>query len=149
MRDLADVSPQAQRLVDITLVQQLAGFVRDALHLQAADRLHARAGLDEQFKDAPHARSLRLIHHQLAVGDVVAEGHLPTHPHPASLRRRHLVPDPLPDHFALELCKAEQDVQRQPSHTGGRVKRLRDGDEGHPMRLHRLDELGEVHQRSR
>jgi hypothetical protein len=83
VHDLADVGPQVQDLVDVAFVQRPAGFRRDALRPQAADRLDAQAGLDEQREYAAHPRRLWLVHHQLAVGDVVAERNLAAHPHAA------------------------------------------------------------------
>ena len=45
-------------------------------------------------------------------------------------------------------AKREQDVQRQPSHRGRRVERLRDADEGDVVAIEHLDQLGEIHQRA-
>src|ERR1700730_5215731 len=46
-------------------------------------------------EDQPGSRSLRLIHHQFAVLDVIAERHVAAHPHALALRGRNLVADAL------------------------------------------------------
>ena len=70
----------------------------------------------------------RLVHDQLAVLDVVAERDEAAHPHALLARGGELVADALADDLALELREGEQDVERQPSHRGRRVERLRDAD---------------------
>jgi len=89
------------------------------------------------------------IHDQLAVLDVVAEWDHSAHPHPFSLRRRDLVPDPLTCHFPFELRKGQQDIEGQPAHRGCGVELLGDGDKTHAARIKSLDHLGEVGQTPR
>ena len=73
---------------------------------------------------------------------------MPPHPHAPGARGRELVPDALANHLALELGKAEEDVQRQPPHAGRGVKALGDADEGDVVGVKGLDQAREVHQRA-
>jgi hypothetical protein len=148
VRSLADVGPVVQQLVDVALVQRPAGLAGSALGPEAGHRLDARPGLGEDLEHAADAWGLLLVHDQLARHDVVAERHLAPHPHAAGAGGCEFVADSLANDLPLELRKAEQNVERQPSHAGGRVEALRHGHEGHAMRVHHLDQLREVHQRA-
>ena len=53
-------------------------------------------------EDQPDSRGLSLIHDQFAVFDVVAERHVPAHPHALAFRRRDLVADALAGYLSLE-----------------------------------------------
>jgi hypothetical protein len=53
-------------------------------------------------EDHPDGRRLGLIHDQFAVLDVIAERHVPAHPHALAFRRRDLVADALASDLALE-----------------------------------------------
>ncbi len=148
MRGLADIGPVVQQLIDVALVERSPCLAGGALRPEADHRLNARSCLGEDFEHAAHPRCLLLIHHQLPCHDVVAERHLAPHPHAASARGGEFVADPLANDLSLELREAEQDVQRQPSHAGGRVEALGDGHESDAVRIHHLHQLGEIHQRA-
>ena len=102
----------------------------------------------ELLEDPPHQRRLGVVHHQLPLAHVVAEGRVAAHPHAPLPRRRHLVANALANDLALELGKAEQDVQRQPPHAGGGIEALCDRNKRHVVRVEHLDQLGEIHQRA-
>ena len=51
------------------------------------------------------------VHNESLVFDIVAHGDGTTHPYAFALGGRHLVPDALGCHFALELCKGQKNVQ--------------------------------------
>ena len=70
---------------------------------QLLRQLRRRADAQEPLEDQPDELGLRLVHHQLAVDDVVAERWGAAHPHALAARRRELVADALADHLALEL----------------------------------------------
>jgi hypothetical protein len=70
------------------------------------------------------------------------------HPQALLARGEELVADAFTGHLALELGKREQDIQRQPAHGGGGVELLGDGNEGHPVPVEGLDDLGEVGERA-
>src|SRR5829696_6927707 len=59
-----------------------------------------------------------------------------------------LVADALAGDLALELCKRQQHVEREPPHAARRVERLGDGYERDALGIEELDELCEVGQRS-
>ena len=69
-----------------------------------------------------------------------------THPHVLALEGSDLVPDTLRSHFTLELCKAQQHVQRQAPHAGRGVKALCHRDKGRLSRIKPVDQLREVGQ---
>src|SRR6266571_8654444 len=48
----------------------------------------------------------------------------------------------------LELGEGEEHIEREPPHAGGRVEGLRHRDEGDPVLVEQLDQLGEVGKRS-
>ena len=110
--------------------------------------LVAEPTLQEAREDEPDEVRLRLVDHQLAVDDVVAERRHAAHPHALAPRGGELVADALADHLALELGEAEQDVERQPAHRRRRVELLGDGDERDAVPLEDLDDPGEVDQRA-
>ena len=112
---------------------------------QGVNRLEGEVAPENVNDDA----GLLLIDHQLTVAHVVAERRHAAHPHALLLGCGDLVAHALPDDLALELSKGQQDVQRQPSHAGGGVELLGDGDERHAAAVEDIDELGEVGQRAR
>ena len=78
----------------------------------------------------------------------IAERNGPTDPEALALGGRDLVAHPLADHLALELGKGEQHVEGKPAHAGGRVERLGDRHEGHPVFIEQVDQLREVGERA-
>jgi hypothetical protein len=56
--------------------------------------------------------------------------------------------DPLTGDLALELGKGQQHVERQPTHRGGGVELLGDGDERGAVPVEDLHHLGEVGERA-
>src|SRR5208283_1435470 len=63
------------------------------------------------------------------------------------LGRGDLVADALAGDLSLELGEGQQHVEGETSHAAGGVERLGDRDEGDPMSVEQLDELGEIHER--
>ena len=61
--------------------------------------------------------------------DIVAERRIAAHPDALLLGGGELVPDALAGDLALELGEGQQHIERQPTHRGGGVERLGDGDE--------------------
>ena len=92
----------------------------------------------------PDRLGLFWVHDQLAVAQVVAERHGPSHPHALALAGGDLVADALASDLALELREGQQHVERQPAHAGGGVELLGDGHEGGAMAVQHLHDLGEV-----
>jgi hypothetical protein len=68
------------------------------------------------------------------------------HPHALHSRSLHLVADALGSDLTLELGEAEQDVQRQPPHGGGRIEGLRHRDKGDAVPVEDLNQFGKIHQ---
>ena len=95
-------------------------------------------------EDEPHCLGFEFVHDQLAISNIVTERHWATHPHALLLGRGDLVADALAGNLALELREREQDVERQSSHAGGSVERLRNADERRTARIQYLDDLGEI-----
>ena len=132
---LAEVDAVAEDLVDRPLVDRLARPMLAVLRRPAISWCGRRAAApapasvaepepQEAGEDQPDQLGFLLVHHQLAVDDVVAERRDAAHPHPLPARGGELVADALADHLALELGEREQDVQRQPAHRRRRVERL-------------------------
>ena len=96
------------------------------------------------------ADRLRLLGHdfELLVDAAIAERNGSADPEALALGGRDLVAHPLADHLALELGKGEQHVEGEPAHAGGRVERLGDRHERHPVLVEQLDQLGEVGERA-
>ena len=155
---LAEVDAVVQDLVDRALVDRLArpvlavlrrpGFRRVAGAAQLLRQLGRRADAQEALEDQPDELGFRLVDHQLAVDDVVAERRRAAHPHALAPRGGELVADALADHLALELGEAEQDVQRQPAHRGGGVELLRYAYERNVVLVEYFDNPCEVDERA-
>ena len=84
---LPEVDPVVEQLVEVALVDELAALRPHALAPQLPRQHRRRADPDEALEDPAHDRGVGLVHHQLAVLDVVAERHVAAHPH-ALLRAR-------------------------------------------------------------
>src|SRR5208283_3250600 len=100
-------------------------------------------------KDVAHSRRFRFVDDEFAFLDVVAERRLPAHPHALLFRRGDLVADSLSCDLALELGEGEQHVEREATHAGRRIERLRNRHERYALCVEDLDDLGEISQRSR
>ena len=156
---LAKVSPVAQELVDVALVDRPAiarlavlcgpGLRRHAIQFQLLDQCGAGPEFDEALEDVPDQLGLAFVGHQSAVLDVVAQRRHAPHPHAFALAGRDLVADALASDLALELREGEQDVQHQPTHGGRRVELLGDRHERHAIAFEHFDHLGEVRQAAR
>src|SRR4051812_43621887 len=81
-------------------------------------------------------------------GFKVAERRMTAHPHAAGSRRPEFVADAFSDHLAFELGKGKQDVERQPSHAGCGVERLRDAYKRYIVAVEHIHQLGKIHQRA-
>ena len=92
----------------------------------------------------PHRLGFAVDDDELAVANLVTERRHAAHPQSLLLRSRDLVADTLAGQLALELGKGEEDVQGQTPHRGRRVELLRDRDEGDPLGIEDLDDLGEI-----
>jgi hypothetical protein len=121
---LAKIGAVLQQLVQRSLVKEPAGLRQHAVLPQDRHQLGSRADTGKILKDPPDDGGLRLVHHQLAVADVIAKRQRSPHPHAAGFGGGDLVAHPLADHLTLELRKGEQNVERQPAHAGRGVKRL-------------------------
>src|SRR6266436_2790164 len=154
--DLADVEPIAQKMGE-----RAAGEWDAANRAPGLERSHlgddpslAKVGhqqveaakLQIPPKDGPDPLSLRFNHDDLAVLGLVSERGYAPDPKPLAFGGRDLVTDALGGHFPLELGKRQQDIERQPPHRCRRIELLGDRDEGYPMLVEQLDELGEVGQ---
>ncbi len=101
------------------------------------------------MKIEPDELGLRLVHHQLAVDDVVAERRDAAHPHAACAREAaNLSRMRSPITSRSNWANDEQDVERQPAHRRRRVELLRDADERDVVLVEYLDNAGEVGQRA-
>ena len=111
--DFAPIDPVLQHQIECPAGEMLAAgqpsagsFTALAHNTQSVEfgpEQRDRAQFRIAPEDQPDGRGLRLIHDQFAVLDVVAERHVPAHPHALLLRRRDLVADALADDLALEL----------------------------------------------
>src|SRR4051812_29135127 len=68
--------------------------------------------------DIDDGSGLLFVDHELAVFHVVPERGHTAHPHALLLGGGDFVPHALADDLALKLVEGQQDVERQPSHTG-------------------------------
>ena len=100
--------------------------------------------LQIQIKDCADYIGIRLGDLQRTAIRGIAQRHRRAHPQPLFLRGSNLVADALSRHFALELRKGQEHVQRQAPHAGGRIEGLRDRHEGRPRCIQALDHLGKV-----
>src|SRR5579872_2745072 len=80
--------------------------------------------------------------------EVVAQNQVPARPFSFLARGNLLVAGPLRNDLALELGKAEQNMQCQAAKWRFRIELLRSGDEAHAVLLKKLHHLGEVNQRT-
>jgi hypothetical protein len=118
VRDLAHEDRVGQNAVDVTATKEAAkrpggGAVGDA---QGVDRiLHGPYGakFEVSLLDCPDMLGLRLVNHQLPPLHPVPQRNAASHPHALLLGGCDLFPDALTGHFALELGKGEQDIERQ------------------------------------
>ncbi len=94
--------------------------------------------------DVTNLLSLPFVHHQFALEHFVPERNRPSHPQALLLRCRDLIPDAFPGDLALELSEAEQHVEREPAHAGGRVEALGDANEACPSPVEYVHDFGEV-----
>ncbi|SMX25904.1 hypothetical protein BOA8489_04049 [Boseongicola aestuarii] len=90
-------------------------------------------GLCFWLKDLQGA-SVRLISH----------GNITSHPEALLLGGGDLVPNALGRHFSLKLRKAQEHVEGQPSHTGGSIEGLGNGDERGTGCIQLINDLSEV-----
>src|SRR5215469_15690102 len=97
-----------------------------------------RAQLQIESVDLLHRCCLGLINDQTAVANVIAERRHAPHPQPLAPGSGNLVADPLACNLALELREREQNIQREPTHRGGCIELLCDGDEGDAVRIEYL-----------
>ena len=113
------------------------------LGLELADRAERKVARE----DSPHQE--RFLRHRLQAArrGAIADRHRAAHPDAFRLGGGDLVADPLGGHLSLELGEGEQDVQRQSSHRGGGVERLRHRHEGDPGGVEDGDDAGEVGER--
>ena len=110
-------------------------------------RLRSGPDLAIEAEDVADGCGFLLVDHQLAVVGVVSDGRIAAHPHALLLGGGDLVTDPLPCDLPLELGEGEKHVEGEPSHRGGGVELLGDGDERDLMAIEYLDDPGEVRQR--
>mgnify|MGYP000156228615 CR=1 FL=1 len=149
MHSFAPIHTVVQQSVEVALIDQRALLVAEPIAAQLTGQNGGRTYLRKALKHHTDLGRFLRVHHQFAVDDVVAEGHVSAHPHALHTRSLHLVADALSRHLALKLGEAEQDVQRQPPHRRRRVERLGDRDEGHAVAIEHLDQFGKVHERAR
>ena len=76
-----------------------------ALGSQCPRQGGGRTDFHKPLEDRPHRRRLRLVDHQLAIPDLVAQRHGPAHPHAALPGGGKLIPDSFTNYFAFKLCK--------------------------------------------
>src|SRR5262245_48110462 len=143
---LAQVNAIVENPVDVALVDWFAPLRRYPFRTQADDELCHRAAADEALEQRSHCRGLDLVDQELAVLDVVARRGPATHPYALLARGGKLVANAPADRVALEMCKAEQDIQGQPAHGCRRIERLGHAHEGDVVAVKDLDQLGEIHQ---
>src|SRR5437879_409811 len=105
---LADVDPVVEQLVEGPLVDRLAVLRRHPLRDERTGERGGGAHPHEALEDHAYRGGLRLVDHQLAVADVVAERRPSAHPDPSLSGGRELVADALADDLALELGEGEQ-----------------------------------------
>ncbi len=83
-------------------------------------------------------------YHQLSLEYFVPQRNRPSHPQSLFLRCRDLIPDAFPRDLSLELGEAQQHVEREPAHAGGRVEALGDADKASSGPIEYLHDFGEV-----
>jgi hypothetical protein len=76
--------------------------------------------------------------------DPIAEQNHAAHPDALLLGGGDLVPNAFAGNFPFELGERQEGVQCQPAHAGRGVEGLSDRDEGDPVLVEELDQLGEV-----
>ena len=94
----------------------LAALADDAQAVEFGLEQRHRAKFGVALEDHPHRRRLGFVHDQLPFLDVVAQRHVPAHPHALGLRCGDLVANAFAGDLPLELGEGEQHVERQPSH---------------------------------
>ena len=132
---LAQIGTVAEHAIDVAFCEGAAAFGGGALGAQCLHQLCAGFCFHKILKDAPYQHGFGFVHDQPAVPRVITKRHKAAHPNATRAGCRHLVTNALPYHFPFELRKAEQDVQREAPHAGGRVEGLRDGNKRHVIRV--------------
>ena len=146
---LSDVNLVFQKFVKVALIDELAALCRHTLPQQV---------VRESSVVEPTARNRSKIIMTVAASSLLTTSfrsrtsypkwHRTAHPYPFLSAGRDLVADPLAGDLAFELGKGQKDVERQPPHGCGCVKRLGHGHEGHIVTIKNIDQLCEVHERT-
>jgi len=146
---LANINAVVQQAVDVILGDRLALLGGDAIRPQLTGQNRGRTDLGKAVEHDAHGFGFGFVDDQFSVFHVIAQGHRPAHPHAFFARGRNLVADALAGNLALELGKAEKDVQGQPPHRRRGIEGLCHGNKCHTVAVEHLDQLGKVHQRAR
>src|SRR3954447_694008 len=117
-----------------------------ALCSQLAQSFGRVGATGTEGKDLPHLLGFGWVHDQPSSfrRDIVAQHRSAADPLAFAACRRELIACPLPDDFALELRKREQDIQREPAHGGAGIEVLRYGNEAHATLVEQRQQSREV-----
>src|SRR5262249_30527123 len=94
--------------------------------------------------NSPDCLCLHRIHNQLAVTQIVSQGHTPAHPHALLLRGKNLVADAFSRHLPLKLSEGQKHVECESTHRRGGIELLGHGDETDPLLIEGFNDAGEV-----
>src|SRR5262245_20994046 len=141
MGERSDAEPNSAALLALPAAIDLGP---DAPPLELCEQSAHGAQLQIEGEDGPDRLCLRGHDFELLIDAAIAEWNGPPDPEALAFGGRNLVAHPLADGLALKLGKREQHVKGEPAHAGGGIEGLGDRDEGHPMFIKQLDQLGKI-----
>ena len=107
---------------------------------QAGDRPQFQIALE----DEANSLCLVAVYDELPVLRVIAQGRISAHEDALLTRGTELVADALGRYLAFELGKAQENIERQPSHGTGGIEGLCHGDERGVSFIEPFDDLSEI-----
>ncbi len=115
----ADVDPIVEQPVEMALIEGGTLASGDPCLSKGSHDGSGRSDLSKLREDQTYGCRVSGVHHQFAVFHLITQRRIATHPHALHATGANLVANALGGHLALELGKAEQDVQGQPPHRRG------------------------------